>query len=441
MKPLIPSMHKRRAGGWWSIVLAVVVAVVLVASWGDFNGGSSASRPVGTVAEHETTVSPLEAGVEKGAYLARVGNCMACHTQRGGAAYAGGRGIATPFGTVYSSNLTPDEETGLGRWSAQQFWLALHEGRSRDGRLLFPAFPYPDYSRITREDSDALYAFFRSLAPVRQPNRAHDVAWPLGSQAALWVWRALYFQPVKPPADPAGNPVLQRGAYLVEGLGHCGSCHSPRGWLGGVESSKALTGGVLPAGQGYAPSLISAQEAGVGAWPLEQTVRLLKAGVNDHAVASGLMAEVVFHSTQYWTQDDLLAVATYLQRREVEPSPRGAAPGSRSAHSERAGQRLYEQHCTSCHGAQGQGVPGAYPALAGNRAVTMARADNVIRSVLLGGFAPATTQHPRPHGMPPFRQLLSDAEVASVVSYIRAAWDNGAPPVSEWDVARSSAVR
>ncbi len=371
--------------------------------------------------------------VARGEYLARAGNCIACHTARGGVPYAGGRLIETPFGGIYSTNLTPDLQTGIGGWSAAHFWRAMHNGRSKDGRLLYPAFPYPNYTHVTREDADAIYAFLRSLPPVSQPNRPNALRFPYDSQLALAVWRALYFAPGTPGADPGKSADWNRGAYLVRGLGHCNACHAPRTRLGGTSESLELSGGLVPMQKWYAPSLASPHEAGVSDWPIEDVVRLLKTGVAPGASVMGPMAEVVFSSTQYLSEDDLRAMAVFLNALP----PQGAPPTAATKPSEdgsRQGAKLYEQHCADCHGDQGQGAPGAYPALAGNRAVTMAVPANVIRVVISGGFPPSTGGNPRPFGMPPFGHVLSDAQVVSVVSYIRGAWGNAAPPVTQLDV-------
>ncbi|RYF36255.1 MAG: c-type cytochrome, partial [Comamonadaceae bacterium] len=237
--------------------------------------------------------------VERGAYLARAGNCAGCHTARGGESYAGGLGIATPFGTVYTSNLTPDKATGIGDWSPAHFWRAMHNGRSRDGRLLYPAFPYTSYTKVTREDSDAIYAFLQSRPAVAQPNREHGVGFPYNTQAALAVWRALYFRPGTFESEGARNAEWNRGAYLVQGLGHCSACHSARNALGATSGGLDLAGGLIPMQNWYAPSLASADEAGVGHWSREEIASLLKTGISPRASVTGPMAEVVLRSTQY----------------------------------------------------------------------------------------------------------------------------------------------
>lgn len=375
--------------------------------------------------------------VARGAYLARVGNCMLCHTDRGGAAYAGGRAIETPFGTVYSSNLTPDAGTGIGRWSVTHFRRALHEGRSRDGRLLYPAFPYTHTTRVTDADADALYDYLRSLPPVNRPNRAHRLRWPYGTQAALAVWRALYFKPEQHVEDPNRTREWNRGAYLVRGLAHCGACHTARDALGGSRDLLDLSGGLIPMRNWYAPSLASPSEASVADWPLPEIEQLLATGVSPRGTVLGPMAEVVLHSTQYLEPTDIRAMAVFL--KSLPPTPTDTdpreVPRPGSATLDRGG-RLYGEHCAACHGDQGQGVRGAYPPLAGNRAVTLPVTANLVQVVLHGGFAPATQGNPRPFGMPPFATVLPDADVAAVLTYIRASWGNRAAPLSELDVTQ-----
>jgi mono/diheme cytochrome c family protein len=371
--------------------------------------------------------------VARGAYLALAGNCAACHTARGGLPYAGGRGIDTPFGIVYGGNLTPDETTGLGRWNADHFWRALHHGRSRDGRLLYPAFPYPEFTRVTRADSDALFAYLRSLPAVNAPNRAHELRFPYRTQAALALWRALFFRPATFEPEAGRSAEFNRGAYLVRGLAHCGACHGQRNPLGATRESLAFSGGQLPMQNWYAPSLSAASEAGVADWDPQQVVALLRDGVAPRASVLGPMAEVVFRSTQHLAEPDLRAIAVFLASLPpaVPPPVRGRAP---DAAQMQRGAQVYEAQCADCHGAQGQGAAGAYPALAGNRAVTMVPATNAIRVVISGGFPPATAGNPRPYGMPPLGQDLTDADIAAVLSFVRNRWGNQAPAIAPHEV-------
>lgn len=417
----------RRAIAGWAAASAALLLVVL-AVW-IFVAG------VGPRGDDGPAPAPAAAGdIQRGAYLARAGNCAVCHTARGGTEWAGGRPIATPFGSLYSSNLTP-HSTGLGGWSAQEFWTAMHHGRSRDGRLLYPAFPYPNYTLVTRADSDALFAYLQSLAPVAQENLAPQLRWPYSTQAALAVWRALYFRATPHRDDPRQSVEWNRGAYLTRGLGHCSACHTARDALGGSSDLMDLSGGLIPMQNWYAPSLTSPREAGLMQWENAHIVQLLQSGVARGASVLGPMAEVVLHSTQHLSPQDLGAMAVFLKGLEATPdAPPAPAPVPRER-AER-GARLYADHCASCHGSSGKGVPGAYPALAGNRAVTMDITANLVQVVLMGGYPPATAGNPRPFGMPPYATVFSDADIAAVLTYVRSAWGNTAAQVTELDVLR-----
>ena len=379
--------------------------------------------------------------VARGEYLARVGNCMTCHTPRGGVPWAGGRGIATPFGTVYAGNLTPDADTGLGRWSAEHFWRAMHHGRSVDGRLLYPAFPYPDMSRVTRADSDAIYHYLRTLPPVRRPNTPHALHFPYSTQAALAVWRALFFRPGGFEPDASRSAEWNRGAYLVRGLGHCAACHGGRNFLGATpEGGLSLGGGLIPMRNWYAPALTSPGQAGVADWPTDHIVALLRDGVSPRGSALGPMADVVYRSLQHLHEEDLRAVALFLQSL---PQTRTQASGRKPPDPavRELGAQRYETHCADCHGARGEGARASggatiYPALAGNRLVTMEPPVNLIRVIVHGGFLPATAGNPRPFGMPPFGLALTDDEIAAIASFLRVSWGSAAGAVSPSEVAR-----
>ncbi len=374
--------------------------------------------------------SPAATGpgdAQRGAYLATVGHCAGCHTARGGAAYTGGRALATPFGTAYAANLTPDAETGIGRWTGTDFWRALHNGRSADGRFLLPACPYPNFTQVSRDDARDLFAHLRSVTAVRQANRAHELRAIYGTQPALAVWRALHFRPGTPPTD--------RGAYLAGGLAHCSACHGQRNAWGATDGPLDFRGGVVTTPGWVAPALDDPREAGVAQWSQADVVALLQSGHNAYAGVSGPMASVVAGSTQHFTDADLQALATFLRalpQQRTQPPAHDAA----SAAQRELGAKRYEQHCADCHGEQGEGRPGVAPALRGNRAVVMDTPDNVIRVVLGGGYGPATAANPRPHGMPPFAIALSNDDVAAVVTHLRSAWGHEASAVNSVAVDR-----
>ncbi|MCC6071981.1 c-type cytochrome [Massilia sp. GCM10020059] len=389
----------------------------------------------------EAAVAVADAGaqLEKGKYLARAGNCMACHTARGGEEYAGGRAINTPFGAIYAPNVTPDQATGIGSWTADDFWRALHNGKSKDGSFLYPAFPYPNYTKMVRADSDALYAYFRTIRPVRQANREHTLAFPYNQRVLLAFWRALYFTPGE--FQPQANQTAEwnRGAYLVQGLGHCSACHASRSALGGSLAREGLGGGLMPDAGWYAPALTPDPVNGLGEWQVADIASLLKTGVSQRGAAVGPMAEVVSTSLQHVADSDVAAMAIYLKTlpKTANAAVSGAAGGAGDpAAVLRLGAKLYEQNCASCHGADGKGAPPAYPSLAGNRALALGNPTNPIRIVLNGGYPPGTAGNPRPYGMPPFGAALSDSDIAAVVSYIRAGWRNDGQLVSPLDVSR-----
>jgi len=373
------------------------------------------------------------ATIDRGAYLAIAGNCSACHTTRGGAAFAGGLGIETPFGTVFSTNITPDDTTGIGRWNAAEFYRAMHNGRSRDGHLLYPAFPYANFTQVTREDSDALFAYLKSVPAVKQPNRANTLRFPYSTQASLAVWRAMFFEPGNFKPEAGKSAEWNRGSYLVRGLGHCNACHASRNIFGATSEKLELSGGLIPMQKWYAPALNSPREAGVAGWDTLHVVALLRDGVSPRASVMGPMAEVVSRSTQHLRTDDLQAMAVFLKalpQSDEDAPAKNAAPTTVMTE----GGKVYAKHCAQCHGEDGRGKPGAYPPLAGNRAVTMANPANLVRAVTGGGYLPSTQGNPRPYGMPPFGQVLDDAQIAAVLSHVRGSWGNEAAAVSAVDV-------
>jgi mono/diheme cytochrome c family protein len=370
--------------------------------------------------------------IDRGEYLARAGDCVACHSEPTGKPFAGGRAMATPFGNLYVTNITPDDETGIGLWTADDFYRTMHQGISRDGTLLYPAMPFAQYTKVTREDSDAIFAYLQSVPPVRQKNKPHELRFPFDKRELLLGWRALYFNEGEYRPDPAQSAQWNRGAYLVEGLGHCTMCHTAINRLGGTQESKEFEGGMIPNQNWYAPSLTSNRESGLGDWSLKEIGDLLQVGISQRATVYGPMAEVVYNSLQYMTDEDTAAMAVYLKalpKRDAEPPPPSSARLVQPAVME-SGRSIYVKQCAMCHEPEGRGYPPQYPPLAGNPSITMATPVNPIRMVLNGGYPPGTKKNPRPHGMPPFAHILKDEEVAAVVTYIRVAWNNNGTPVA-----------
>ncbi|WP_050781624.1 cytochrome c [Burkholderia lata] len=378
--------------------------------------------------------------IARGEYLARAGDCIACHTIPAGKLFGGGRPMETPFGTIYSPNISSDKETGIGAWTADEFYRTMHDGRSRDGQFIYPAMPFGSYTKVTRADSDAIYAYLLSVPPVHQPNRAHELRFPFNQRQLLLGWRTLFFREGEYQPDPAQSVEWNRGAYLVEGLGHCTMCHTQINALGGNSRSKAYQGGLIPLQQWYAPSLTSNREAGLGDWSLTEIADLLQAGVSHRGAVYGPMAEVVYDSFQYLNDQDVRAVAVYLKSLpgrsggEVDTAPPPATVAEETRRLAPLGGKIYDAQCAICHAADGRGKPPHFPPLAGNQSIQMTSSVNPIRMVLNGGYAPGTRRNPMPYGMPPFAQLLSDEEVAAVVTFVRTTWGNHGKPVSAKDV-------
>ena len=389
---------------------------------------ATSARPPQSPASPSNTDDPL---VARGRYLARLGNCEGCHSLPGDLPYASGPALRTRFGTFRAPNITPDPEHGIGDWHADDFWRALHEGRSRDGRALYPAFPYVWYSGITRADSDAMFAFLRSLEPSPRPREPHALSFPASSRVALWAWRALWFEPASHAPDPDRDADWNRGAYLALTLGHCGACHTGRNFFGAPTASPSLNGADVPTSDGdepwFAPSLRDPAQGSVAHWSQSTVQRWLTTGIVPGAVASGPMGEVIHGSLQYLTPDDARALGVWLR---ALPTATGSADAGRrqgevTTASVGLGEIVYATHCADCHGKDGRGSDdGEYPPLAGNRQVTARNLANLRLMLRHGGFAPASAAWPRPAGMPPYATELRAVEIDSVIMYIRNAWGN-----------------
>jgi mono/diheme cytochrome c family protein len=372
--------------------------------------------------------------IERGRYLAVVGDCAGCHTAPGGAPFAGGVSLETPFGALIGPNITPDVATGVGAWSEEDFRRAMQEGIRKGGARLYPAMPYPAYTKVTRDDVSAIWAYLRTVEPVRNEIQPNQLRFPFNvRQPATSTWDLINFTPGVFRPDPAKSDVWNRGAYLVEGLGHCGTCHTPKNITGGDRGNEALQGALLQ--DWYAPDLTQDPRIGIGDWSIEEIVRYLKTGANSYDIASGPMAEAVSNSTSKMTDADLLAIATYLKDR----APRSAkAVASLAAADPRmvAGKAIYEDRCAACHSQSGAGVPTLFPRLSSAPLVQSVDPTNLIRVVLIGSRAVATSAAPTAPAMPAFGWNLNDTQIADVVTYVRNTWGNAASPVQPEDVGK-----
>ncbi|HEX7338715.1 MAG TPA: cytochrome c [Rhodanobacteraceae bacterium] len=432
---LLSAMRKTRWMAAGCLTLAVGVAGV---AW-------AMSPATGSAATTDDA-----AQVARGAYLARAGDCVSCHTAVGGEPLSGGRAIPTPFGTLYTPNLTSDKATGIGAWSEADFWKAMHDGIGRDGRYLYPAFPFTSFTHLTRQDVDAIYAWLKTVKPVTRKNRSPQLKFPYSMRSLMAVWRLFYFKAGTYTDQPGKSAAFNRGAYLVKGLGHCSACHSPRNWLGATDDDRNLAGAMIPEQNWYAPDLGTAKGNGLADWSRRDIVDFLSTGHAARGIAYGPMAEVVSRSLQYLDKADVEAIATYLLERPSRPTPRHVEKFlpppvrfQREMFLNRAvvqGHAVYVKYCAACHGKDGKGHLDVYPPLAGNSSILAAEPVNAIRKVLLGGFAPATKAYPRPYSMPPFIEKLNDREVALVVTYIRHAWRNRPLTDTPYDTVQTDTV-
>ncbi|WP_323990317.1 cytochrome c [Nguyenibacter sp. L1] len=391
--------------------------------------------------------------VAQGEYVARASDCVACHTAPGGRPFAGGLSFALPFGTIYAPNITPDPGNGIGSYTEAEFARAVREGVRRDGASLYPAMPFPSYARMTDADIHALYIYFmHGVAPVANHVRPNDVMWPLSMRWPLILWRAAFAPSVKAAqaasARPFADPQTARGAYLVEGPGHCGACHSPRAMtmqesaLTAADGTRFLAGG--GAVDGWIPvSLREENRTGLGRWSEEDIVAFLKTGRILNGSAFGGMTDAVGHGTQYLTDADLHAIAHFLKSLPAGDTAQRPwtydatlAGALHSGDVSAQGARVYVDRCAACHRTDGHGYPTVFPPLAGNPVVMDKSPDSLIHIVLTGDTVRATRNAPSAFVMPGFAARLSDQKIADVVSFIRKAWGNDAPPARAEDVAR-----
>jgi mono/diheme cytochrome c family protein len=367
--------------------------------------------------------------IARGRYLATVGDCTACHTARGGKFLAGGRSLKTPFGYLVAPNITPDEATGIGAMSDETFYNAMHNGITHE--RLYPAMPFPYYTKVTRADVTAIHAWLNTVQPVANRVHSNTLPFPFNIRTSMLGWDKLFFEPGEWQDQPNKSAEWNRGGYLVEGLGHCGACHTPKNLLGADENSHHLQGYAL---QGwFAPDITSDKRVGLGAWSADDIVEYLKTGANQYTSASGPMAEEISDSTSHWTTQDLHAAATYLldQPGSNESPPKALAENDPVM---QAGASIYADECSACHTKTGKGIARMLPALKGSPFVQQTNPDSLLHVVLVGTRAVATDAAPTAAAMPAFGWKLSDEQVASVVTYIRNAWGNAAPPVEAGSV-------
>lgn len=426
--------------------LAGVVLLAGIARWSDSSSGEKESFYAADSSQLAGAVS--QEILARGEYLAKLGDCGACHSTAGQPPFSGGLKMALPIGAIYTTNITPDKTYGIGRFGLADFDRALRFGVA-NGHSLYPAMPYPSYAIITRDDVAALYAYFKfGVAPAAVANRQSDILFPLSMRWPLTYWR-LVFAPKPKPFDPANfaDATIARGAYFVEGLGHCGECHTPRGLALQVKAQRDRDGNDFlrgaPVENWYAPSLRSGGPDTIGAWSASQIARFLQTGVNHSGIAFGSMSDVIVNSTQYLTAEDAAATAKYLKTLK-DPLTTNRAQFAYSDRTDRKlasgdatdrGALLYLDNCAACHRPDGRGYEGVFPSLAGNPVVEADNPMSLLSVVLLGSKTSRTPTTPAQFSMPAFAWRLTDQDAADIVSFIRSSWGNDATPVEVPTVA------
>jgi mono/diheme cytochrome c family protein len=425
--------------GAGSVLVIGLLTLISATRWSDARAGA---HPQATTASKET--------IARGAYLARLGDCAACHSVQGQAPYSGGLRMQTPIGAIYTSNITPDRQHGIGNYTLADFDRALRYGVA-NGHMLYPAMPYSAYSSTTPEDVAALYAYFmHEVQPAAVARHDNEIPFPLSMRWPLTIWRWAFAPAPQPFRMQASDAMLRRGAYIVEGLGHCGDCHTPRGPTLQVRALRASDGPAYLSGAiidgWHAPSLRNGDRTTIGAWSEADIAQFLRTGSNRHGIAFASMNEVVSNSTQFLNDDDATAVAHFLK------SLNDAGPGKgsyvydattslalRNGDAGARGARLYLDNCAACHRPDGKGYQGVFPALAGNPVVAAAPSSSVIRIILEGMKTARTNTTPAQFSMPAFAQRLSDQDVADIATFVRASWGNQAGAVNGGDVQQQRA--
>lgn len=376
---------------------------------------------------------PAAETIARGKALTDAADCASCHTADPAKPFAGGKRIDTPFGGIYSPNLTPDRDTGLGAWSEEAFYRALHDGVAPDGSRYYPAFPYPNFTKITRDDVNAIRAYLATLTPVRNARRPLELRWPLNYRVTMRAWNLLFFRPGTFQANPQKSEPWNRGAYLVEGAAHCGACHTPKNIFGADKRGQAYGGGLIEGW--FAPRLDGSDRSGLKSWSAEDIAEYLSSGRNGRSHAGGLMAEVVVNSTAKMSDADIRAIAVYLKDLPAgapEPALTPPPPAEMAA-----GKAVYARACIACHEADGSGAPRIYPPLPGNANLQAVDPSSTLRIILDGAQTVTTPRAPNTGSMPAYVRQLSDQHIADVANYIRNSWGNAAPLVTPAQVKKA----
>jgi mono/diheme cytochrome c family protein len=392
---------------------------------------ASATTPVSLLTQPIADTTPNAEQLRRGQYLVRAGDCVSCHLREGGEPLSGGLGLNTPFGVIYSSNITPDVQTGIGGWTSDQFYKAMHDGLGAHGENLYPALPYPWFRRASRADDDAIFAYLKSTPAVRYTPPADRLPFPLNIRFLVKGWNLLFLKSAEFQPDAGQSAEWNRGAYLVNGYAHCGGCHTPKNLLGADRSGKDFHGGNLD--NWVAPDLTGNARTGLGGWSVDDITEYLKTGRNAHAGAGGSMADVVTYSTSLMSDADRHAIAVYIKTR---PATAETAPPAPDAGAIRRGAAIYSDACASCHLENGVGQSRLFPPLGRNAMLQQTDPTGLEHLILAGSRIAATPTRPSPLTMPSFAWKLTDQQVADVATYLRNSWGNQAGAVTAAQVSK-----
>jgi mono/diheme cytochrome c family protein len=377
---------------------------------------------------------PSEETIAHGKALVEAGDCASCHTADPGKPFAGGKKIDTPFGGIYSPNLTADRDTGIGGWSDADFYGALRYGIDPDGSRYYPAFPYPYFTKLTRPDIAAIRAYLATLTPFQNEAPPPELRFPLNFRVVMRAWNYLFLRPGILEPDQSKGTDWNRGRYLVEGLGHCGACHTPKNIFGADKRGQAFAGGYVLGW--FAPRLDAAERSGLKSWSVDDIAEYLKSGRNGKSHADGLMAEVVVNSTSKMSDADVRAIAVYLKSLPAGP-PEPAVTAPPPEQGMKDGEQIYAHYCRACHETDGSGAPRIYPPLPANALLQSADPSSTLRVILDGAQTVTTPRAPNTGSMPSYARDLSDQQVADVTNYIRNSWGNTAPLVTPGEVRKA----
>lgn len=422
-------------------IVGVLVVLSLIAgayfAWSLNHVAALPTGPVTSVAAAKILLEPIPDGpnaaqLRQGQYLARLGDCLSCHLRADGEPFAGGLGLNTPFGVIYSSNISSDPEHGIGHWTPDQFYRAMHDGIGAQGQHLYPAFPYPWFRNLSREDDDALLAYLKTTPPVAYQPPGNQLFFPMNVRASVALWNVISLPPQTGAQTPQGaTPEWSRGEAIVLGPGHCSQCHTPRNPFGADTRGKAFQGGLLD--NFVSPDLTGNERTGLGRWSVDDITEYLRTGRNARAAAGGPMGDVVTYSTSMMTDEDRHAIAIYLKSLPASADVDSTAADTASI---KRGAAVFSDACTACHLENAVGQPTLFPPLVNNAVAQQTDPTGVLHIILAGVRVGPSPTRPSPLTMPSFAWKLTDQQIADVSTYIRNSWGNRASPVAVEDVAK-----